>query len=93
VAVTGLTEVAGIAFDQQGRMLVTEINTAGGLGSNSAPGALLRVSRTGAISTLPVTGLPQPTGVAAGPDGAVYVDINGDAAAGTGEVLKITGLG
>lgn len=94
VVVTGLTEATGIAFDRQGRLLVTEIDTAGGLSSGSARGALLRVSRTGQVSTLPVTGLSQPTSVAVGPDGSVYVDINGDSStAGSGEVLKITGLG
>ncbi len=94
VVVAGLTEATGIAFDRQGRLLVTEIDTAGGLSSGSAPGALLRVSRTGSVSTLPVTGLSQPTSVAVGPDGSVYVDINGDSStAGSGEVLKITGLG
>lgn len=90
--VNGLTQVTDIAFDHAGRLLVLEYDTAGGFGSDSTPGALLRVSRSGAISTLPVEGLTQATGLAVGPDGAVYVAINGNAAAGTGKVLRITGL-
>jgi hypothetical protein len=90
--VTGLTEVTDIAFDHQGRLLAVEFNTGGGLAPDTTPGALVRVSHTGSVSTLPVAGLTQPTGLAVGRDGAVYVAINGNAPPGSGEVLRITGL-
>lgn len=92
-AVTGLTMVSGIAFDAHGRLLVLEYDTAGGLDSSGADGALLRVSHSGDVSTLPVSGMSEPTGIATTPDGAVYVSVNGDAGDGSGKVLKITGLG
>lgn len=94
--VTGLTEVSAIAFDHQGRLLVLEYSTAGLIGPPTAPGALLRVSHSGDVSTLPVTGLLAPTGLAVGAHGAVYVANNGDSpgnATPSGEVLRITGLG
>jgi hypothetical protein len=84
--------VTGIAFDHFGRLLVLEYSTGGGLAPPATPGALLRVSRTGAVSTLPVTGLSEPTGLAVGPGGAVYVAVNGNSP-GIGEVLRITRLG
>jgi hypothetical protein len=62
----------------------------------TTPGALVRISRGGhTVTTLPVTGLFQPTGVAVGYHGAVYVSNYGDStatAAHSGEILKITGL-
>ena len=62
----------------------------------TTPGALVRISRGGhTVTTLPVTGLFQPTGVAVGSHGAVYVSNYGDStatAAHPGEILKITGL-
>jgi hypothetical protein len=91
--VTGLTEVTDLAFDARGRLLVLEYNTAGMLGPDTTPGALLRVSRSGAASTLPVSGLAAPTGLTVGPDGAVYVATHGNGPAGSGQVLRITGLG
>jgi hypothetical protein len=47
------------------------------------------------VTTLPVTGLFQPTGVAVGSRGVVYVSNYGAStatAAHPGEILKITGL-
>lgn len=91
--VTGLVAVTDLAFDCQGRLLVLEYNVGGLLAPPTTPGALLRVSRTGNVTTLPVTGLVEPTGMAVGPNGAVYVSIYGNSSAGAGEVLRITGLG
>lgn len=91
----GLTAVTAIAFDSKGRLLATELST-GGLLSNN-PGALVRVSRNGNhVTTLRVSGLVEPTGVAVSPSGAVYVanyGTNAGSAAKPGEVLEITGLG
>lgn len=90
---SGLTSVTAIAFDREGRLLATEYNTGGLLSPPTVPGALVRVDiSTGTVTTLPVSGLFQPTGVAVDFRGDVYVTNNGNSA-GTGEVLKITGLG
>jgi hypothetical protein len=90
-AVTGLTEVSGLAFDK-GHLLILEFNTGGGLAPSTVPGALLLAGENGTASALPVSGLGEPTGLTVGPDGAAYIAVNGNAAAGAGEVVKVTGL-
>jgi DNA-binding beta-propeller fold protein YncE len=57
----------------------------------------VRVSDNGrTVTTLPVPGLYQPTGVAVSPNGTVYVANYGDSTTTTsshpGEIVKITGL-
>jgi hypothetical protein len=92
----GLTAVTAIAFDRRGRLLATEYSTAGLLAPPTVPGALVRISGHGhTVTTLPVRGLFQPTGVAVGSGGTVYVSNYGDStatAAHPGQILKITGL-
>ena len=93
----GLTTVTGIAFDGQGRLLATEFNTGGLLSPPTVPGALVRISNHGrTVTTLPVSGLYQPAGVAVSADGTVYVSNYGDSnstSKGTaGQIVKITGL-
>jgi streptogramin lyase len=93
----GLTSITAIAFDRQGRLLATEFNTGGLLSPPTVPGALVRISNNGhTITTLPVPGLYQPTGIAVSADGAVYVSNYGDSTTITsshpGEIVKITGL-
>jgi hypothetical protein len=93
----GLTTVTAIAFDRQGRLLATEFNTGGLLSPPSVPGALVRISNNGqTVTTLPVPGLYQPTGLAVSADGTVYVSNYGDSTTITsshpGEIVKITGL-
>ena len=92
----GLTAVTSIAFDCRGRLLATEYSTGGLLSPPTTPGALARISHGGnTVTALPVSGLFQPTGVAAASDGTVYVSNYGGStatAAHPGEILKITGL-
>jgi hypothetical protein len=92
----GLTAVTAIAFDPQGRLLATEYSTAGLLAPPTVPGALVRISNHGhTVATLPVPGLFQPTGLAIGSHGTIYVSNYGDStatAAHPGEILRITGL-
>jgi hypothetical protein len=93
----GLTSVTAIAFDRQGGLLATEFNTGGLLSPPTVPGALVRISNNGhTVTTLPVPGLYQPTGLAVSADGTVYVSNYGDSTTITsghpGEIVKITGL-
>jgi hypothetical protein len=93
----GLPPVTAIAFDRQGRLLATELNTGGLLSPPTVPGALVRISNNGqTVTTLPVPGLYQPTGLAVSADGTVYVSNYGDSTTITsshpGEIVKITGL-
>jgi hypothetical protein len=92
----GLTTVTAIAFDRQGRLLATELNTGGLLSPPTVPGALVRISSNGrTVTTLPVPGLFQPTGIAVSPSGTVYVSNYGDSTTTSnhpGEIVKITGL-
>jgi hypothetical protein len=92
---SGLTSVTAIAFDAHNRLLATEYSSGGLLAPATVPGAIVRVSSNGKrVTRLPITGLTQPTGIAVGADGAIYVSNNGDSAgnaAKPGEVLKITG--
>jgi len=93
----GLTSVTAIAFDRQGSLLATEFNTGGLLSPPTVPGALVRISNNGqTVTTLPVPGLYQPTGLAVSADGTVYVSNFGDSTTITssqpGEIVKITGL-
>jgi hypothetical protein len=94
---SGLTSVTAIAFDRQGRLLATEFNTGGLLSPPTVPGALVRISNNGqTVTTLPVPGLFQPTGLAVSANGTVYVSNYGDNTTITssqpGEIVKITGL-
>jgi hypothetical protein len=92
----GLTAVTAIAFNRHGRLLATEFSTAGLLSPPTVPGALVRISNHGhTVTKLPVAGLFQPTGLAVGSGGGIYVSNYGDSlatAAHPGEILKITGL-
>jgi len=93
---SGLTSVTSIAFDRQGRLLATEFNTGGLLSPPTVPGALVRISNNGrTVTTLPVPGLYQPTGMAVSSNGTVYVSNYGDSTSTSshpGEIIKIAGL-
>ena len=100
-AVTGLTAVTDVAFDHEGRLLVLEYNTGGLLAPETTPGALLRVQLHGpgapVVTTLPVTGLFSPTGIAVDPGRRddIFVTNRGTSpgtATPSGELLRITGL-
>jgi hypothetical protein len=93
----GLTAITAIAFDRRGRLLATEYNRGGLLSPPTVPGALVRVSNDGhKVTTLPVSGLYQPTGVAVSADGTIYVSNYGNNdtihSSHPGEIVKITGL-
>lgn len=91
----GLTAVTAIAFDGPD-LLATEYSVGGLLAPPTVPGALVEVSPNGeSVTTLPVRGLSEPTGVAVGAGGTVYVANDGDSPASAkdpGEILAIKGL-
>lgn len=89
----GFTNVIDVAFDSQGRLYVLEM-LAGGLlamdpeDPQTMQGRLVRIEEDGSRTTLARERLTFPTGLAIGPDDAVYVS-NAAAAPGTGEVVRI----
>jgi NHL repeat len=100
VVAKDLTMIGAIAFDQSGRLLVLEIDTAGindpskGLPS---PGALIRINKNGTKSTLASKGLEFPLGMAVARDGTIYVSnygvlpaANGPIPGASGEIVRIT---
>ncbi len=102
VYASGLTMIGSIAFDQAGRLLVMEIDTAGILdpatqGSGlPAPGAIIRINADGSQTTLASAGLEFPLGITVAPDGSVYasnfgvIPAVGPAPGISGEVVRVS---
>ncbi len=90
---TGLTAILGLVFDKQDRMYVLETTTGkrnGGEYTTPGSGKIVRVNADGSKEVI-ATGLSNPTSMAYGPDGNLYVLNWGfGAAAGGGEILKVT---
>lgn len=76
-----------IVFGDDGSLYVLEITT-NSLLSGDPTGALIRVNPDGTRDTLASDGLVFPTGVAIGPDSALYVS-NFGVFAGAGQVVRI----
>ncbi|MEU8264349.1 ScyD/ScyE family protein [Micromonospora sp. NPDC048999] len=87
VAAGGFTNIADIAFDKKGRLLVLEI-FANSLLSGDPTGALIRVERDGSRTELARAGLVTPTAVAVAHDGTIYIS-NKSTLVGQGEVLRL----
>ena len=81
----GFKTITDFAFAPDGGLYVLQYAT--GPVFFTGPGALIRVAPDGTRSTV-TTALFQPTGVAVGTDGSVYVSNRGNSS-GTGEVLRI----
>ena len=90
VFIPGLTTVLGVAFDSNNRMYVLEDTTVSGPGPTPGTGAVVRVSRSGAVETI-ASGLMFPSGMTFGPDGALYVSTFGFGfPPGAGQIARIT---
>jgi hypothetical protein len=87
VFVTGLTTVLGLAFGEDGALYVLEMSVQNG-GPAPNTGEVVRIQ--GSHRTLIASGLNFPTGMAVGPDGNLYVTVNGfGAPPGAGQVVRI----
>lgn len=89
----GFTNVIDLAFDSQGRLYVLEMLANGLLAMDpedpeTMQGRLVRVEEDGSRTTLARESLTFPTGLAIGPEDAIYVS-NAAAAPGAGEVVRI----
>jgi hypothetical protein len=83
VFLTGFTFIVSLAFDAAQNLYV--LQHLDGPGINT--GSLVRVDTDGTRTTV-IAGLTRPTGLAIGPDGAIYISHRG-ISVGTGEVLRI----
>ena len=90
---TGLTAILGLVFDKHDRIYVLETTTGertGGQYTTPGSGKVIRINPGGEKEVI-ATGLSNPTALAYGPDGNLYVLNWGfGAAAGGGEILKVT---
>jgi hypothetical protein len=94
VYASGLTMIGSIAFDQAGRLLVMEIDTAGINDPSTglpAPGAIIRINADGSRTTLASAGLEFPLGIAVAKDGSVYASNFGVIPASGGPIPGISG--
>ncbi len=87
----GFTTILGIDFDQEGRLYVLENSTVDGPGPTPNTGDIVRVDLSGKKEIL-ISGLSQPTGMAFGPDGKLYVSNHGfgPGSTGGGQILQLT---
>lgn len=86
---TGLTAILGLVFDNRDRMYVLETTTENQYPTPGA-GRVVRINPDGSKDVI-ATGFSNPTSMAYGPDGNLYVLNWGfGGSAGEGEVLKVT---
>ncbi len=99
VYASGLTMIGSIAFDQAGRLLVMEIDTAGLLDPSSgfpASGAIIRINADGSRTTLASAGLEFPLGITVARDGSVYasnvgiIPASGPAPGISGQIVRVS---
>ena len=89
IAATGFTTILGLVFDKRGRIYVLEMTT-GNPFPTPGTGRIVRVNKNGSKDVI-ATGLNFATAMTMGPDENLYVSHWGfGAAAGAGEILKVT---
>jgi hypothetical protein len=86
----GFTNIADLAFDRQGRLLVLEMAERGLL-SGDPTGRLVRLDAGGTRTVLAREGLALPGGMAVAPNGDIYISNNVAAADGEGQLLRLAG--
>jgi sugar lactone lactonase YvrE len=86
----GFTNIIDLAVDRDGSLYVLEIAKDGLLaaGESGPTGRLTRISPTGERTVLMTDGLVAPTGLAIGPDNALYVSNYGTFAS-RGEIIRL----
>ena len=84
VFLPGFKTITDFDWGPDGNLYLVQYSTGPIFGQ---PGQLIRVTPTG-VRTILHPSLTNPTGVLAGPDGAIYVSNRGNVA-GVGEVLRI----
>jgi len=88
IAVSGLTNILGVAFSPHGHLYVLE-NTTGNPFPTPNTGVVVRVTHGGGLKTV-ATGLNLPTAMTFGPDGHLYVSNCGyGCPPGAGEVVRV----
>jgi hypothetical protein len=88
VHATGFTNIIDLVFDSQGNLYVLEID-ANGLLAPGVAGRLARVNAgTNTVDTIIDAGLVMPSGMAIGPDGAIYIT-NFGTSPGGGTVVRV----
>jgi glucose/arabinose dehydrogenase len=88
IAVSGLTNILGVAFSPHGHLYVLE-NTTGNPLPTPNSGVVVRVTHGGRLETV-ATGLNLPTAMTFGPDGHLYVSNCGyGCPPGAGEVVRV----
>jgi sugar lactone lactonase YvrE len=83
----GFTNIIDIAFGRDGALYVLELASSGLLSGNPQ-GALIKIGKHGARTTIASEGLSFPGGFVIAKNGAIYVT-NNSTSAGTGEVVRI----
>ena len=91
VWLTNFTYIVAMATDDAGNIYVAQYTDGPAPGSGLLAGSVIRVAPDGTRQTV-ITGIRMPTGIAVGPDGAIYVTQYGAKMKLTplGEVLRFT---
>ena len=84
----GFTTIMSVKFGPDGLLYALEFSDASGYPTPGL-GKVVRLNREGAIEEV-VTGLTVPTGLAFGPDRAMYIANAGAAGPGAGEILRVS---
>ncbi len=77
-AFTGFTNIIGLTFGSNGDLYVLDYTTNGLISpSGPGPGELIQVDPSTGLRTIILNNLVDPSGLIAGPDGALYLSVNG----------------
>jgi len=88
VQARNFTTVVDVAFAPNGSLYVLQISSNGLTAQDPGPGKVFHIARNGRVTEVPSGALQEPTGIAVGPGGAVFVTNRG----GSGSVGQIVRL-